>query len=58
MAVATNDGNVIRQAESFKQLGVEVKRDISAPLVEKSQSNLTEYRGFSHIAAPSEGDLS
>ncbi len=56
--LATGRGNVIRQAESFKQLGVEVKRDISAPLVEKSQSNLTEYRGFSHITAPSEGDLS
>lgn len=56
--LATGRGNVIRQAESFKQLGVEVKRDISAPVVEKSQSNLTEYRGFSHITAPSEGDLS
>ncbi len=56
--LATGRGNVIRQAESFKQLGVEVKRDISAPLVEKSQSNLTEYRGFSHITASSEGDLS
>ncbi|PSW42178.1 DNA recombination protein RmuC [Photobacterium leiognathi] len=56
--LATGRGNVIRQAESFKQLGVEVKRDISAPLVEKSQSNLTEYRGFSHITAPSKGDLS
>lgn len=56
--LATGRGNVIRQAESFKQLGVEVKRDISAPLVEKSQSNLTEDRGFSHITAPSEGDLS
>lgn len=56
--LATGRGNVIRQAESFKQLGVEVKRDISAPLVEKSQSNLTEYRGFSHITEPSEGDLS
>ncbi len=56
--LATGRGNVIRQAESFKQLGVEVKRDISTPLVEKSQSNLTEYRGFSHITAPSEGDLS
>ncbi len=56
--LATGRGNVIRQAESFKQLGVEVKRDISTPLVEKSQSNLTEYRGFSHITASSEGDLS
>lgn len=56
--LATGRGNVIRQAESFKQLGVEVKRDISPTLVEKSQSNLMEYRGFSHITAASEGDLS
>ncbi len=56
--LATGRGNVIRQAESFKQLGVEVKRDISPTLAEKSQSNLMEYRGFSHITSASEGDLS
>ncbi|MCW8333173.1 DNA recombination protein RmuC [Vibrio paucivorans] len=32
--LATGRGNVIRQAESFKQLGVEVKRPISHSLVE------------------------
>lgn len=56
--LATGRGNVIRQAESFKKLGVEVKRDISPTLAEKSQSNLMEYRGFSHITSASEGDLS
>ncbi|EAR55267.1 hypothetical protein SKA34_00420 [Photobacterium sp. SKA34] len=56
--LATGRGNVIRQAESFKQLGVEVKRDISSTLAEKSQSNLMEYRGFSHITAASKSDLS
>lgn len=35
-------GNVIRQAEGFKQLGVEVKRDINPILVEKAQSTLNE----------------
>ncbi len=41
--LATGRGNVIRQAESFKQLGVEVKRTISADLVQLAQhDNLTE----------------
>ena len=35
--LATGRGNVIRQAESFKQLGVEVKRPISASITELSQ---------------------
>ena len=35
--LATGRGNVIRQAESFKQLGVEVKRPISANITELSQ---------------------
>lgn len=35
--LSTGRGNVIRQAESFKQLGVEVKRDINPVLAEKSQ---------------------
>lgn len=34
--LATGRGNVIRQAESFKQLGVDVKKSISVPLIEKA----------------------
>ncbi|HAS61644.1 MAG TPA: DNA recombination protein RmuC [Vibrio sp.] len=34
--LATGRGNVIRQAESFKQLGVEVKRPISATIAEQA----------------------
>ncbi len=34
--LSTGRGNVIRQAESFKSLGVEVKRDITPALVEKA----------------------
>lgn len=46
-------GNVIRQAEGFKQLGVEVKRDINPILVEKAQSTLSELpeRGNSERSA-------
>ncbi|MGF1868491.1 DNA recombination protein RmuC [Photobacterium indicum] len=46
-------GNVIRQAEGFKQLGVEVKRDINPILVEKAQSTLNELpeRGNSECSA-------
>ncbi len=41
--LATGRGNAIRQAESFKQLGVEVKRSISPNLTELAQnSSLTE----------------
>nr|WP_319553470.1 DNA recombination protein RmuC [uncultured Vibrio sp.] len=36
--LATGRGNVIRQAESFKQLGVEVKRPISSDLAQLAQS--------------------
>ncbi|AUI84999.1 recombinase RmuC [Vibrio azureus] len=36
--LATGRGNVIRQAESFKQLGVEVKRPISPNLSQLAQS--------------------
>ncbi len=36
--LATGRGNVIRQAEGFKQLGVEVKRPISSDLVQLAQS--------------------
>ncbi|CAG18554.1 DNA recombination protein RmuC [Photobacterium profundum] len=46
-------GNVIRQAEGFKELGVEVKRDINPILVEKAQSTLSELpeRGNSERSA-------
>ncbi|AEX20585.1 DNA recombination protein RmuC [Vibrio sp. EJY3] len=36
--LATGRGNVIRQAESFKQLGVEIKRPISSDLAQLAQS--------------------
>ncbi len=36
--LATGRGNVIRQAESFKQLGVEVKRPISSDLAQLAQT--------------------
>lgn len=55
--LASGRGNVIRQAESFKLLGVEVKRDISPQLVEKSQSQLHDVRGFSHITSAAKPDL-
>ncbi len=38
--LSTGRGNLIRQAESFKQLGVEVKRPISPQLVEVAQNEL------------------
>ncbi|MBR9876244.1 DNA recombination protein RmuC [Vibrio sp. J1-1] len=37
--LATGRGNVIRQAESFKQLGVEIKRPISSDLAQLAQSD-------------------
>ncbi len=37
--LVTGRGNVIRQAESFKELGVEVKRPISADLVQLAQND-------------------
>ncbi|RBW66178.1 DNA recombination protein RmuC [Vibrionales bacterium C3R12] len=37
--LATGRGNAIRQAESFKQLGVEVKRPISPSLTELAQTD-------------------
>ncbi|NVD08085.1 DNA recombination protein RmuC [Vibrio sp. JPW-9-11-11] len=41
--LASGRGNVIRQAESFKQLGVEVKKPISSSLVQLAQQEqLTE----------------
>lgn len=36
--LATGRGNVIRQAESFKQLGVEVKKPIAVSLTELAQN--------------------
>ncbi|MCW8331130.1 DNA recombination protein RmuC [Photobacterium sp. SDRW27] len=40
--LVTGRGNVIRQAESFKMLGVEVKRDISPILAEQAQAGQQE----------------
>ncbi len=40
--LATGRGNVIRQAESFKQLGVEVKKPISPNVLELSQNDALE----------------
>ncbi|EHV9685001.1 DNA recombination protein RmuC [Vibrio parahaemolyticus] len=37
--LATGRGNVIRQAESFRQLGVEIKRPISSDLAQLAQSD-------------------
>jgi len=37
--LATGRGNVIRQAESFKHLGVEIKRPISSDLAQLAQSD-------------------
>ncbi|ASO27956.1 DNA recombination protein RmuC [Vibrio sp. V09_P4A23P171] len=36
--LATGRGNALRQAESFKQLGVEIKRSINSEWVEKAQN--------------------
>ncbi|BDR14895.1 DNA recombination protein RmuC [Vibrio sp. STUT-A11] len=47
--LATGRGNVIRQAESFKQLGVEVKRPISSDLAQLAQSET-----FSENESPNE----
>jgi DNA recombination protein RmuC len=49
--LATGRGNVIRQAEGFKQLGVEIKRSISPTLVDKAQQG-----GRSETSAISEND--
>lgn len=40
--LATGRGNVIRQAESFKELGVEVKRSIPTSIIELEQNCLPE----------------
>jgi DNA recombination protein RmuC len=42
--LATGRGNVIRQAESFKELGVEAKRPISPKLSELAQNELSLQR--------------
>ncbi|TOF19402.1 DNA recombination protein RmuC [Vibrio parahaemolyticus] len=47
--LATGRGNVIRQAESFRQLGVEIKRPISSDLVQLAQSD-----AFSENESPNE----
>tara|TARA_Y100001956_G_C4113782_1_gene183826 strand:- start:92 stop:1642 length:1551 start_codon:yes stop_codon:yes gene_type:complete len=49
--LATGRGNVIRQAESFKLLGVEVKRPISTTLTQMAQ-----YDGLTENAALHEND--
>ncbi len=40
--LATGRGNAIRQAESFKELGVEIKRPISQSITELAKENTTE----------------
>ncbi len=53
--LATGRGNVIRQAESFKQLGVEVKRPISSHLAQMAQyDGLTENHSVSENEANAE----
>ncbi|ENJ2787319.1 DNA recombination protein RmuC [Vibrio parahaemolyticus] len=47
--LATGRGNVIRQAESFRQLGVEIKRPISSDLAQLAQSD-----AFSENESPNE----
>ncbi|EGR2910019.1 DNA recombination protein RmuC [Vibrio parahaemolyticus] len=47
--LATGRGNVIRQAESFRQLGVEIKRPISSDLTQLAQSD-----AFSENESPNE----
>lgn len=47
--LATGRGNVIRQAESFRQLGVEIKRPISSDLAQLAQSDT-----FSENESPNE----
>ncbi|HIF5954675.1 TPA: DNA recombination protein RmuC [Vibrio parahaemolyticus] len=47
--LATGRGNVIRQAESFRQLGVEIKRPISSDLAQLAQSD-----AFSKNESPNE----
>ncbi|ELB2046318.1 DNA recombination protein RmuC [Vibrio parahaemolyticus] len=47
--LATGRGNVIRQAESFRQLGVEIKQPISSDLAQLAQSD-----AFSENESPNE----
>ncbi|MGL1559557.1 DNA recombination protein RmuC [Vibrio parahaemolyticus] len=47
--LATGRGNVIRQAESFRELGVEIKRPISSDLAQLAQSD-----AFSENESPNE----
>ncbi|WP_394146256.1 DNA recombination protein RmuC [Vibrio atypicus] len=49
--LASGRGNVIRQAESFKELGVEVKRPISTSLTQMAQ-----YNGLTENSALNEND--
>jgi len=42
--LASGRGNLLAQAESFRDLGVEVKREINPELVEQATSQDEEYR--------------
>ncbi|MDU1025972.1 MAG: DNA recombination protein RmuC, partial [Leclercia adecarboxylata] len=42
--LASGRGNLLAQAESFRSLGVEVKREINPELVEQATSQDEEYR--------------
>ncbi|SHO55508.1 DNA recombination protein RmuC [Vibrio quintilis] len=50
--LSTGRGNVIRQAESFKTLGVEVKRPISPKLVSEAEENPDENLSILHKDIP------
>lgn len=47
--LASGRGNLLAQAESFRDLGVEVKREINPDLVEQATADETTY-GPEHVA--------
>ncbi|PSW03437.1 DNA recombination protein RmuC [Photobacterium lipolyticum] len=55
--LSTGRGNMIRQAEGFKLLGVEVKRDISPGLVEKADAVLSERKDVERPECVAANDL-
>ncbi|GAL05613.1 DNA recombination protein RmuC [Photobacterium aphoticum] len=50
--LVTGRGNVIRQAEGFRQLGVEVKRDITPQLVERAMLGAPDRPEAARLSRP------
>ena len=56
--LASGRGNLLVQAESFRELGVEVKREINPELVEQATAQDEEYRLAQGGNPPEDNDIS